>query len=131
MRRLCVLMTCADVSEADQVGKLLLQVDSGSLVTYSRSEDVLSNQPTGKVALIVLANHESPARLRRLLAWLRNRWPRCPVTVLGDAGCGETEMAAREGGACYLTRPVPEDHWAAVLSGALGLATRAGSLPRL
>jgi hypothetical protein len=124
-------MTCADVSEADQVGQLLLQVHSGSLVTYSRSEDLMLNQPTGSVALIILANHESPAVLRRLLAWLRNRWPRCPVTVVGNTGCGETEMAAREGGACYLTRPVPEEHWAAVLSGALGLATRNGSRSRL
>ncbi|MFB3891769.1 MAG: hypothetical protein ACE15C_07070 [Phycisphaerae bacterium] len=108
------------MSEADQVGRQLSELNTGCLVTYRRIEDLAQNAPAGKVALIVLATDDEPAVTGRTLKWLRHRWPRCPVTVVGDTGCGEHEMAAREGGACYLTRPVRCEEWAALLTHVLG-----------
>ena len=112
-------MACADMSEADQVGRLLLQVDNGCLVTYRKSTDIARNVPSGKVALIILASDESPAALSEMLKWLSRRWPRCPLTVVGNDGSGEQERAARAGGALYLTRPVSSQDWTAILSHAL------------
>jgi len=82
------------------------------------------NTPSGKVALVILATDDSAPLLRRSLDWLRRRWPGCPITVIGDTGCGEHEMAAREGGANFLTRPVSPEQWSAILSQALGTARR-------
>ncbi|HAU37662.1 MAG TPA: hypothetical protein DCX07_08085 [Phycisphaerales bacterium] len=113
---LCVVMVCTDLSEAELVGQYLSELNTGCLVTYRRTEDLQCNTPAGRVALIVLATQEGAPSLRRALRWLRNRWPRCPLAVVGDAGCGDHELAAREGGALYLTRPVPPSQWAAVLS---------------
>ena len=78
------------------------------------------NAPSGRVALVILATSDVPAVLARTLRWLRHRWPKCPVTVVGDVGSGEHEIAARQGGATYLTRPVSDQQWAAVLSNVLG-----------
>ena len=75
----------------------------------------MCNAPTGKVALIILATADIPAVISQTLKWLRRCWPRCPVTVVGDLGGGEHEMAARKGGACYLTRPVSPEQWTAIL----------------
>jgi hypothetical protein len=109
-------MVCADTHEADQVGRQLSELNQGCLITYRRSEDLMYNAPTNKVALVVLAANETPAMIGRMLKWLRNRWPRCSVTVVGDEGCGEYEMTAREGGAFYLTRPVAQEQWSSLLS---------------
>ena len=111
----CIVMVCADAGEAEQVGRKLLEVNMGCLVTYRRAEELMYNTPTGEVVLAILATDDPPARIRRTLRWLRNHWPRCPLTVVGDAGCGEHEMAAREGGATYLTRPVAGHQWSALL----------------
>jgi hypothetical protein len=108
------------MSEAEQVGWQLRQFDNGCLATYRRVEDLKYNAPRGKVALTILANADSPSCIRRTIKWLHNRWPRCPLTVVGDAGCGEHEIAAREGGAMFLTRPVGHEQWAAILDHALG-----------
>ena len=72
------------------------------------------NIPTAVVAMVVLATEENPDRLGRTLKWLRNRWPRCQVTVIGNCGGGQYEMVARSGGATFLTRPVSEEDWQAV-----------------
>ncbi len=104
------------MSEADQVGRLLSQVDSGCLVTYRKSSDILHNMPSGNVALIILASDDSPAALTDMLRWLGRRWPRCPLTVVGNEGAGYHERAARIGGALYLTRPVAPQDWTAILS---------------
>jgi len=119
VRRLCVVMVCTDMREAEQVGRQLSEFDNGCLVTYRRVEDLKHNNPTGKVVLAILANADPPSGIRRTLSWLRHQWPRCPITVVGDAGCGEHEMAAREGGAMYLTRPVDHEKWSAMLKYAL------------
>jgi hypothetical protein len=118
--RMCLVMACADMSEADQVGRELLELNLGCLVTYRRSEDLVYNTPVRKVALVILAANEAPAVTRRMLKWLRNRWPRCPVAVVGETGGGEEERTAREGGALYLTRPVAPEHWSALLAHVLG-----------
>jgi len=124
-RRLCIVMVCADDErEADQIARLLTEFDNGCLVIYRRAEDLWSNGPAGKVALVILASAHSPSGTRRTLKWLRERWPRCPVTIVGDSGCGDHEMAAREGGAIYLTRPVSHEQWQAVLNHAVGSARR-------
>jgi hypothetical protein len=108
------------MSEADQIGRQLEQLDGGYLVTYRRAEDLVRNSPVGKVALVILATQDGPAVLGRTLKWLRRRWPKCPVTVVGDRGGGETELAARKEAACYLTRPVGPEQWRALLVHALG-----------
>jgi len=92
----------------------------GCLVTYLKAEDLVLNAPSGPVALVILATDDSAAVLSRTLGWLRTRWPGCPVTVVGNAGSGEHEMAARQHGAMYLTRPVRDAEWSAILSHAIG-----------
>jgi FixJ family two-component response regulator len=113
--RLCIVMVCQDMSEAVQAGRQLSQVNNGSLITYRRAEDVLMNCPTGNVALIVLASSDDPAVTSAVLGWMRHRWPRCPLVVIGDGGGGELEMTARKGGASYLARPVSAEQWAAMV----------------
>ena len=120
--RMCVVMACSDMQEADQVGRHLAQEKTGCLVTYLRSGDLLLNSPSGEVVLVILATDESVPVLRKALGWLRRRWPNCPITVVGDVGCGEHEMAAREGGATFLTRPVEVRQWAAIVAHAFRAA---------
>ena len=117
--RMCVAMTCDDMSEADQVGRQLLELNTGCLVTYRRGEDLLRNAPSGQVVLVILATQDEPLQMRRTLSWLRRRWPRCPVTVVGNTGCGGHEMAARESGANFLTRPVAPQQWSSLVRHAL------------
>ncbi|MHC4982906.1 MAG: hypothetical protein ACYTF6_07025 [Planctomycetota bacterium] len=123
-RCLCVVMVCTDMSEAEQVARQLSEFDNGSLVTYRRVEDLKYNLPTERVALAILASGDSPSGLRRALKWLRHKWPRCPITVVGDLGCGQHEIAARKGGAMYLARPVAHENWAAILNHVLGSPRR-------
>ena len=108
------------MSEADQIGRQLLKLNSGCLVTYLRLEELMFLSPAGKVALVILAANDTPTMTRRTLSWLRHRWPGCPITVVADAGGGEQEVAAREGGANFLTRPVPMDQWREILRVAAG-----------
>ena len=117
--RLCIVVACEDAAEAAHVGSIISQVNTGTLVTYRQAQDVLLNRPAGKVVLIILATAESTEAIRETLAWLRRRWPHCPVTVIGDRGGGELEIAARAGGAAFLTRPVSPSEWAAMIHHAL------------
>jgi len=117
-----VVMACSDMQEADQVGRCLAELNTGCLVTYLKAEDLALNAPSGTVALVILATDDSAPVLGKTLDWLRHRWPRCPITVVGDAGCGKHEMAAREGGATFLTRPVSPGQWLAILSHAFSRA---------
>lgn len=120
----CVVMACSDMKEADQVGRHLSELNTGCLVTYLKAGDFMLNTPSGKVVLVILATDDSAPVLRKSLDWLRRRWPGCPITVIGDAGCGEHEMAAREGGAVFLTRPVSAEQWSAILSHAFSTTRR-------
>ena len=85
----------------------------------------MHNCPRGRVALVILATGSAPAVLGRTLKWLRHQWPRRPVAGVGDEGAGAHEMAAREGGAIFLTRPVQPEELSAVLSHALKGARQA------
>ncbi len=118
-QRMCIVMACTDAAEAAMVGRQLAELNSACLVTYRRSEDMLYNLPTGKVALFIIATADTPVVISRTLRWLRRRWPRCQVLVVGDTGSGDYELAARQGGACYLTRPVDTHDWTSILTHAL------------
>ena len=113
--RLYIVMACEDLGEAAQVGRQLSQVDNGALITYRRAEDVMLNRPSGRVALIILANSDDPEAIGRTLSWMRHRWPGCPIVVVGEMGGGAMELAARKGGASYLTRPVSPQQWAGMV----------------
>lgn len=113
--RLYIVMACEDLGEAAQVGGQLSQVDNGALITYRRAEDVMLNRPSGRVALIILANSDDPEAIGRTLSWMRHRWPGCPIVVVGEMGGGAMELAARKGGASYLTRPVSPQQWAGMV----------------
>ncbi len=112
-RSVCAVMACSDMQEAAQVGRCLREQNMGCLVTYMKAEDLVLNAPAGPVALVILATNDSAPVLERTLSWLRNRWPSCPITVVGD---GTDEMVARQGGATYLTRPVSNREWSAIVS---------------
>ena len=113
--KLYIVMACEDLDEAAQVGRQLSQVNNGALITYRRAEDVMLNCPSGRVALIILANSDDPEAIGRTLSWMRHRWSRCPVVVIGEMGGGATELAARKGGASYLARPVSPQQWASMV----------------
>lgn len=117
--RVCIIITCSDTSEADQIGRQLLEQNMACLVTYRRVEDLMHNRPTGKVALFILATVETSASIGRALRWLRSWRPHCPIIVLGDVGGGEYEIAVRSGGAYYLTRPVSPLQWSTILTDTL------------
>ena len=127
---LCIVMVCTDTEEAQQVGRLLSHPNNGYLITYRRSQDLVLNPPTNRVVLVVLAARDHSQVVARTLQWLRHRWPHCPVTVVGDAGCGEHEIVARTGGAIYLTRPVTSEDWSAILSHAQKVAEPDGAAAR-
>ncbi|MHC4717631.1 MAG: hypothetical protein ACYS5V_11725 [Planctomycetota bacterium] len=122
--RLCIVMTCQDSAEARQVQTLVSQVNNGVLVTYRKPQDLLLNYPAGRVVLIILATAEEPADMGRTLAWMRHRWPHCPVTVIGDEGGGEVEVVARAGGAVFLTRPVDPTTWESMVHHVLRMGSR-------
>ncbi len=114
-RSACIVMVCAD-DEAEQVARQLAEQDQGCLITYRRVEDLVLNAPTGKVALVVLSDSGKAGCSRGTLKWLRSRYPRCPITVVGDTGGGSAERAARESGAMFLTRPMHQEHVSEIVS---------------
>ena len=118
------MVACEDAAEAARMGSLISQVHSGTLVTYRKAEDILLNAPAGRVALIILAADDDPARLGKTLSWLRRRWHRCPVTVVGTEGNVEQETAARMEGATYLTRPVRPKEWTSLVQHVLSMPGR-------
>ncbi len=130
-RQVCIVMICEDLGEAAEVGKLLAQVNTGSLITYCRAADVLLNAPAGRIALIILANSDSPAMVGMTLKRMRRRWPNCPVVVVGDEGAGELEMSARIEGASYLVRPVSSTQWASMIEHVLGSSSQIAQEERL
>ncbi len=111
----CIVLACADPREADQIGRLLEELNRGYLVTYRRLEDLMCKAPADRVALVILATGDSPTAFGYALKWLRTRWPRCSVSVVADEGSGAYERAARSGRASFLTRPVTTEQWRATL----------------
>ena len=119
--RLCIVVACEDAAEAAQMGSQISKVHTGTLVTYRKTGDILLNAPAGRVALIILAADDDPIRLGKTLAWMRRRWHRCPLTVVGTQGNVEQETVARTGGATYLTRPVGPNEWASLVEHVLNM----------
>jgi len=111
----CIVVVCTDAGEADAIGRPLSKLEHGCWVSYRRAEDLMGNAPRIPACLVILATEEAPLQLQRTLRWLRSRWARCPVVVVGDEGCGRYERVAREGAGSYLTRPVAPEQWAALL----------------
>lgn len=94
----------------------------GVVVSYRKVSDMLHNSPAGKVRMTVLENGESPGAIDKALSWIRRRWPRCCTVVVGKAGCMETEMAARCGGAMFFPEPVTQQQWRVLADHVLGKA---------
>ena len=119
---MCVVIVDAHRQEVEQISRLLagLQMNTGSLVTYRRMMDLIHcPPPSSHVAMVVLAADDPPEVLTRDLHWLRNRYLRSAMVVVDDDGGGRRELAARIGGANYLTRPIHSGQWAGLLSHAL------------
>lgn len=114
--RPCVVLACRDAQEAEQVGRALLKVNMCVQVTYGRLEDFMLNPPLHQVTVAILATNDPPELTGQALAWIRNRWPRCCIAVVADAGKGASELTARMGGANFLARPVTDDEWAGLFS---------------
>ena len=133
-----VVIICDDAARAEDVGRRVLNLNRCMLVTYQRPESMRCSMPAGPVAAVIVDLRAPAPVIGRTVQWLRHRWPRCPVTVVGDVGGGEFEMVARKGGASYLTRPVTDKHWSGLLSHVLadppntigqhGLEGRAGAV---
>lgn len=115
----CIAMSCTEESEARQVGQALLQQKTGVLITYRSATDLIQNAPSGAVAMVILAGRECPLEMQEVFGWLKRRHPHCPVAVIADTGAGEEELAARIGGAIFMTRPLDDDQWSALLTGAV------------
>jgi FixJ family two-component response regulator len=110
-------MSCTEESEAHQIGHALLQQKTGVLITYRSAMELIHNAPSGAVAMVILAGRECPTEMREVFGWLKRRHPHCPVAVIADTGAGEEELAARVGGAIFMTRPVDDAQWSALLTG--------------
>ncbi|HUS48258.1 MAG TPA: hypothetical protein VM098_09065 [Phycisphaerae bacterium] len=110
-----VVMICDDPADAEGAGRSFLNVNRCVLVRYQRPECMMRSMPAGPVAAAIVDLRDPPAVIGRTVEWLRRRWPRCPIAVVGDVGGGELEMAARCGGASYLTRPVTDEQWSGLL----------------
>ena len=119
-KRACAVLVSARTSDAVQVDRALLKLNTGSIVAYHRLADLLDNPPVGRVVLTIVATQDPPGEIRRALCCLRHRWPRSPLVVVSDQGCGEHEMAARECGANYLVRPIASQQWLSLLGHAFG-----------
>lgn len=118
----CIVMACDDCDEADQIDQEISKVNNGRLRTYYGLFDLMENPPQERIVAAILATRADPETIGQTLQWMRHRWPRCPMTVVGDVGGQEHELAARENGANFLTRPVTSSQWRAIVDHATGRA---------
>jgi hypothetical protein len=96
-------------------------VNIGSIVVYHRLVDLLHAPPRGEdLGLIVLGDQIEPAALVRTLRWLARQYPLATLAVLADTGSGACEVAARLGGAVFLTRPYQQPDWSDLLGHTVG-----------
>lgn len=112
----CIAMSCTEESEAYQVGQALLHQKTGVLITYRSATELIHNAPNGAIAMVILAGRECPTEMHEVFDWLKRRHPHCPTAVIADAGAGDEELAARIGGAIFMTRPMDDDQWSALLT---------------
>jgi DNA-binding NtrC family response regulator len=116
----CIVMACEDHGEAEAIDREMLQVNTRRLRAYESLWQFRENPPREHVAAVILATSDDPETVRQALQWTRQRWPHCSVTVVGDVGGEAHEIAARENGANFLTRPVTSAQWRAVVGHAAG-----------
>ncbi len=118
-KRLNVALVCAGGCEVQQLAQAVLQSNSGCLVTFQRVTDLLHNSPAGKLSMIIVSSEGQADTLGEGLGRLRHRWPHCPLAVVGGLGSGAHELVARQHAAVYLTRPVTQAQWLALVSAVL------------
>jgi hypothetical protein len=109
-------MVCGDQEETGRIEEEFSKVESGCLQVYTKIVDLMNNLPTGRVVSVIVATTDGPSIMGQALSWIRHRWPRCSITVIGDVGCNGLEMAARRNSANFLTRPVTTEEWTAILT---------------
>ena len=118
-KRLNVALVCAGGYEVQQAAQAILQSNNGCLITFQRVTDLLHNCPVGKLGMIIVSSEGQADTLKDGLGRLRQRWPHCPLAVIGGLGYGAHELAARQHAAAYLTRPVTQAQWSALVSAVL------------
>ncbi len=117
--RMNVALICAGGSEVQQAAQAVLQLNNGCLVTFQRVMDLLHNCPVGRLNMIIVSSQGQAQTLEDGLSRLRQRWPHCPLAVIGGKGAGAHELVARQHAAAYLTRPVTQLQWSALVSAVL------------
>jgi len=105
---------------------MLAELNTGSLVTYSRTAELKLYPPLGEIALFVLAGDDGPELTGATLQWLGRYWPGTPAAVIGRTGSGRQEVQARMGGAIYFVRPVPHRQWRSLVRLAMRRAEATG-----
>lgn len=122
-----IVMLCAELRDAEPMARSLEKLNSGSLLTYDRHEQLRLNPPVGEVAMFVIVDRESLESITGTLRWLGRRWPRAVRVVVGETGSGRQELTARMGGAIYLVYPAPQEQWQSLVRLAVQSANRAGT----
>jgi len=122
-----IITVCAELSEVEPIGLLLEELNTGSLVTYSRTVELKLYPPVGEIAMFVLAGDDCPELTGTTLQWLGRYWPGTATVVVGPTGAGRHELQARTGGAIYLVRPVPRRQWQSLVKLAMRRASPAGT----
>ena len=113
-------MACEDPDEPQQIGHEIRQLNNSCLRAFDGVWQFMENPPREHVVAVILATRDDPETMGQALQWMRHRWPHCPVTVVSDVGGEGHEMAARQNGANFLTRPVTLAQWRAVVRHAIG-----------
>lgn len=116
----CIVVACEDHDDTEAIDRELSQVKRSRLRAYEGLWQLREHPPRQDVAAVILATSDDPETIGQTLQWARHRWPRCLATVVGDVGGESQEMAARQNGANFLTRPVTKVQWRAVVRHAIG-----------
>ena len=122
-----IVMVCAELSDTEPMARTLEKLNTGSLLTYDRPEQLRLNPPVGEIALFVLVDRESLESTAGTLQWLGRHWPQTAIVVVGETGSGRQELMARMGGAIYLVYPAPRKQWQSLVCLALERADRANT----
>ncbi len=106
-----IVIVCAELSDADPIALSLEQLNTGSLLAYSRQTELRLNPPIGDIALFVLFDREFLESTADTLQWLGRYWPAVATAVVGKTGSGRQELMARTGGAMYFVYPACGGQW--------------------
>ena len=111
MGGLRIVVVCADLGDADPIALSLEQLNTGSLLAYSRQSELRLNPPISDVALFVLFDAACLESTPDTLQWLGRFWPAAAKAVVGAVGASKQEVMARMGGAMYFTHPAYGGQW--------------------